>query len=303
MNELTDSAIMIQALEDAGRVSHIDVDAEHLEFVAKEITFFDEKKSLDLPRINRFSITGSKGSGKTAFIDASVKMYRLYYQAQTNFDAFTEHTIKEMNTQTLNHAKFNEKLVKLIEGSLYKVAPDEKEVALLIHSIKRKETFFQQNICLTTDQLATALDITDKNTARAAKKLVDANEVIGIKRNEKYVYPAFQFNRKAMTYPALKHTIPIVKERNIDNLDYCMWLSEYCSEVLHSPVNDHTYLDTSFEQMMVTAKEATAQNKVFQGKPIEAIVNGDTDTFTQLFNLWLSPETYDVHHTAGDERD
>ena len=65
-------------------------------------------------------------------------------------------------------AKFNEKLVKLIEGSLYKVAPDEKEVALLIHSIKRKETFFQQNICLTTDQLATALDITDKNTARAA---------------------------------------------------------------------------------------------------------------------------------------
>jgi hypothetical protein len=293
MTELTDSAIMIQALEDAGRIEHIDVDAEQLEVIAKKITLFD------LPPIKRFFLSGFKGTGRPADRNCTVKIHRLYYQAQeTQLDTITEHTIREMNIQTFRKAAFNKKLFKTIEVNWLDTSSD-KEVALLMDSIKHKQAFFHQNKCITPDELATTLNFTDKNIARAAKKLMGANEIIGIKRNERYVYPAFQFNRKGIVFPALKNTIPVVKEYGIDNLDYCIWLSEYCSEVLHSPVNNHTYLNMSFEKMMDTATAANAQNKVYQGKPIDAIVEGDTDTFSQLFSLWLSPETYDVHNTAG----
>lgn len=135
------------------------------------------------------------------------------------------------------------------------------------------------------------MGIRSKNVTRATKKLVAEHKFIYIEQRGNLVFLAFQFGKHGQIYPELLKAVPLLIEYEISHEDFCFWLTDETSEVLHVK-KDGSYevSGESFEDMMKRAAKASNENIVYQSKPIDTSIKGDVNIFNDLFSIWTGSE-------------
>lgn len=160
----------------------------------------------------------------------------------------------------------------------------------------RLNRFFEKHKMLSLEQVLKLSAHRDSNNQSSIPKLVDTSQIIEIKQGAKNVFPAFQFNELGEVYMQIIMALPFVIKNEIPILDFCYWLTDKCTVLLSTPINTENYVGWTFEKVIEHGNELQKQSVTFDGRPIEALQKGDSNTFKQLLSEWLSPYDYDVYN-------
>lgn len=308
MTTLTSEMIAISALEEAGKVEHIDLDRAQIMALMQSpyeevVIDYDLYQSLN-PGFTRPKIgyvVGRKGSGKTLLRaaptpDVKVNLFRLY-SAKDNSE-LTKSIVNTVNISILHEFSAVQNTVETLLDLAPFASRSETEMVLLHRFAKWRSDFFGRYTMLSREQALEWLGMTQINARRTINNLTANHKLIVLKHKNKTLVPEFQFNRKGEVYAALVQQLPRVSERGIDLMDLCRWLTTNTDRVISAPTQHGSLKGVSLEEAIQQAQQVDDNTQIFSGKPIDTLASSNNAVFNALVKQWLEPDSYDISQEA-----
>ena len=155
---------------------------------------------------------------------------------------------------------------------------------------KQECAFFARNKMLSHLEVHKLMGLADSNVNRAIIRQIENNCLIAL--GSCNAIPAFQFKSNGSLYPDLVYALDAVKKRGILVWDFCYWLTGELTEILRVPPVTNSLKGASISSVFKMIQIRDVGTVAFSGKPIDALLNDDQDTFRKLFNKWLNNDSF-----------